>query len=182
MFLPSAFQKLPLLSFLLPSSLHFSWRSSIKLINVLLRPTSSLILPFSTSLLVWEKLTVKDLERIEKVKASFMKSVMGVGMNAPSRMAYVLMGELFFIEEIRLSGMLPTTKPYQDLLGSRIRKREELHMEFYGTWLWLLRTGGRRTKNSDRWSPDLQYMDFTINCARTNLPQSNCRLWVCVMR
>ena len=56
-------------------------------------------------------------------------------MNAPSRMSYVLMGELFFIEEIRLSGMLPTTKPYQDLLGSRIRKREELHMEFYGTWL-----------------------------------------------
>ena len=48
-------------------------------------------------------------------------------------MAYVLMGELFFIEEIRLSGMLPTTKPYQDLLRTRIRKREEVDMEFYGT-------------------------------------------------
>ena len=70
--------------------------------------------------IVWQKLTVKDLERIEKVKASFMKRVMGVGMNAPSRMAYVLMGELFFIEELRLSGMLPTTKPYQDLLRSRM--------------------------------------------------------------
>ena len=81
--------------------------------------------------IVWEKLTVKDLERIEKVKASFMKRAMGVGMNAPSRMAYVLMGELFFIEEIRLSGMLPTTKPYQDLLKSRIRKREEIVIEFY---------------------------------------------------
>ena len=74
--------------------------------------------------IVWEKLTVKDLERIGKVKASFMKRVMGVGMNAPSRMAYLLMGELFFIEGIRLSGMLPTTKPYQDLLKNWIRKRE----------------------------------------------------------
>ena len=35
-------------------------------------------------------------------------------------MAYVLMGELFFIEEIWLSGMLPTTKPYQGLLRSRM--------------------------------------------------------------
>ena len=69
--------------------------------------------------LVWEKLTVNDLERIEKVKASFMKRVMGVGMNAPSRMAYVLMGELFLIEEIRLSGMLPTTKTYQDLITKK---------------------------------------------------------------
>ena len=41
-------------------------------------------------------------------------------MNAPSRTAYVLMGELFFIEEIRLSVMLPTTKPYQELLRSRM--------------------------------------------------------------
>ena len=39
---------------------------------------------------------------------------------------------LFFIEEIRLSGILPTTKPYEDLLSSRIRKREEVDMEFYG--------------------------------------------------
>ena len=45
---------------------------------------------------MWEKLT--GLKRIEKVKASFKKRVMGVEMKAPSRMAYVLMGELFFIE------------------------------------------------------------------------------------
>jgi hypothetical protein len=83
--------------------------------------------------IVWEKLTVKDLERIEKVKARFMKKVMGVGMNAPSRMAYVLMGEQFFVEEIRLSSMLPTTKPYQDLLRNRIREREEVDIEFNGT-------------------------------------------------
>jgi hypothetical protein len=50
--------------------------------------------------IVWEKLMVKDIERIEKVKASFMKREMGLGMNAPSRMAYVLMGELFFIGPI----------------------------------------------------------------------------------
>ena len=49
-----------------------------------------------------------------------MKIVMIVGINAPSRMAYVLMGELFFVEEIRLSGMLPTTKPNQGLLRSRM--------------------------------------------------------------
>ena len=49
-----------------------------------------------------------------------MKRVMGVGTNSPSRMAYVLMGELFFKEEIRLSGRLPTTKPYQDIFRSRM--------------------------------------------------------------
>ena len=87
-------------------------------------------------------------------------------MNAPPRMAYVLMGELFFIEEIRLLGMLPTTKPYQDLLRSRIMKREEVYMEFYGTSAIIDKNWKKANQDQDRWSPDWQCMDFIINCVK----------------
>jgi len=127
--------------------------------------------------IVWEKLTVKDLERIGKVKASFMKRVMGVGMNAPSRMAYLLMGELFFIEEIRLSGMLPTTKPYQDLLKNWIRKREEVDIEFYGTSAMIDKNWKKANQGQRHVVTRFAVHEFHHKlCKNKKIPQSNCRL------
>ena len=63
------------------------------------------------------------------------------------------MGELFFIEEIRLR----TIKPYQDLLRSRTRKIEEIDMEFYGTST-MIDKNWRKTNQEQR-----QVVTFAIN-------------------
>ena len=47
--------------------------------------------------IIWDKL-MRDLTQIEKVKARFMKRAVRVGKTAPSRLAYILMRESFFID------------------------------------------------------------------------------------
>ena len=62
--------------------------------------------------LVWEKLMVSDLDRLEKIKTCFLKRPLGLGKTAPSRMTYELARETFFIEYIRIR-LLPSTGPYK---------------------------------------------------------------------
>ena len=83
--------------------------------------------------LMWEKLQARDLAQIESVKARFMKRVMGVGKTAPSRMAYLLMRETFFVEDIRRQLLLPNTCAYQNTLDELRKKRNDICREFYET-------------------------------------------------
>jgi hypothetical protein len=69
----------------------------------------------------------------------FMKRALGVRKTAPSRLVYQLMRETYFVEDIRL----PSTGPYQELIKSRDRKREEIDPEFYNTTAMLERTWSR---------------------------------------
>ncbi|KAJ4435118.1 hypothetical protein ANN_23693 [Periplaneta americana] len=59
--------------------------------------------------LIWEKLTNNDLAKLENVKARFLKRVLGVEKQSPTRIVYVLAKEIFFIEDLRLELMLPST-------------------------------------------------------------------------
>lgn len=81
--------------------------------------------------IIWQKLTVSDLNKIEKVKASFMKRITGTGKTAPSRLIYELMRETYFIEDIRITYLLPSTEPYQKAVKVREQKRKEINEEFY---------------------------------------------------
>ena len=83
--------------------------------------------------LIWEKLTSSDLTRLENVKARFLKRVLGVGKQSPSRTVYVLARESFFVEDLRFELMLPSTGPYQAHLEARHRKRNDIDPDFYGT-------------------------------------------------
>ncbi|KAJ4433877.1 hypothetical protein ANN_16190, partial [Periplaneta americana] len=83
--------------------------------------------------LIWEKLTNNDLTKLENVKARFLKRVLGVGKQSPTRIVYVLAKESFFIEDLRLELMLPSTGPYQAHLETRRRKQEDIDPDFYCT-------------------------------------------------
>lgn len=83
--------------------------------------------------LIWEKLTNNDLAKLENVKARFLKRVLGVGKQSPTRIVYVLAKESFFIEDLRLELMLPSTGPYQAHLETRRRKQEDIDPDFYCT-------------------------------------------------
>lgn len=83
--------------------------------------------------LLWEHLKISDLRIWESVKASFLKRILAVSRFTSSRLVYVLTREQFFLEELRMRYLLPSTKAYEQLLQERRQKRDAIPEEFYGT-------------------------------------------------
>jgi hypothetical protein len=61
---------------------------------------------------IWEHLSKSDLALIERVKATFLKKVLCLAKNAPSRITYELTRQPFYIEELRTRILLPATRAY----------------------------------------------------------------------
>ncbi|PSN45283.1 hypothetical protein C0J52_17530 [Blattella germanica] len=87
--------------------------------------------------LVWEKLSYAYLNKIEQVKACFLKCALRVGLTAPSRLVYELAKETFFVENLRLA--LPCTIAFDMYIAERTKKRQEIGAEFYATDTMLYR-------------------------------------------
>ena len=77
--------------------------------------------------------SLSDLTALEKVKARYLKRVLGIAKTAPSRLAYELAAETFFIEDLRLKLLMPSTKQAEELLRIRRAKQNEIENDFYGT-------------------------------------------------
>lgn len=56
-----------------------------------------------------------------------------MGKTAPSRLVYELTKETFYIQDLRLSLHLPTTRPYDEVLRRRESKRMDIDLDFYST-------------------------------------------------
>jgi hypothetical protein len=100
--------------------------------NITSLSTSTSMLLFSTTVsliitygihAIWDKLTIGKLNKIEKIKAMFMKRATRVGKTAASRLVYQLMRETCFVEDIRPQHHLPSTGPYQELRQQKRRDR-----------------------------------------------------------
>lgn len=87
--------------------------------------------------IIWEKLSKNNLRNIEQVKARYLKLILGLPKNAPSRLAYELSGEMFFLEEIRLHH--PYTVNSQHVIEERRKKKEMIWEDFYATDAMLYR-------------------------------------------
>ena len=83
--------------------------------------------------IIWDKLTITNLSTIEKVKARYLKRILGIGKSAPSRLTYVLAKETFFIEDIRAQFWLPNTKAYEKTLHLLNEKKNAIWPDFYTT-------------------------------------------------
>lgn len=83
--------------------------------------------------LIWDKLTLSDLTTLEKVKARYLKRALGVAKTAPSRLVYELARESFYIEDLRIKLLLPSTDQANKLIEIRKKKREEITEDFYTT-------------------------------------------------
>ncbi|KAJ4434236.1 hypothetical protein ANN_22784 [Periplaneta americana] len=118
-------------------------RLSLETAMVLLKTVITPIVTYGITL-IWEKLTLTDLERIEKVKARFLKCTLGIGQNAPSRLVYEMTRETFYVEDIRLQILLQSTQPYKDLLERREDKRRTIDPDFYATGAMVDRNWTKR--------------------------------------
>ena len=85
--------------------------------------------------LIWEKLNKYNLKDIEKIKATFLKKILCISKYTPSRLAYELAKETFFLEDLRYeSGLiLPSTPAYQRIIQELKDKKKQIWSEFYST-------------------------------------------------
>jgi hypothetical protein len=153
--------------------------------NITSLSTSTSMLLFSTTIapiitygihVIWDKLTIGELNKIEKIKAMFMKRAMGVGKTAPSRLVYQLMRETYFVEDIRLQHHL------QELMKSRDRKREEIDPEFYNTTAMLERTWSRECQDQRHVETHLAVHGFHHKICRNtkfHKPDKDCVCMLC---
>jgi hypothetical protein len=81
--------------------------------------------------LIWEYLTHKHLLGLEKMKARYMKRVLGVFQHTRSRLMYQLAKETFFVEDLKTLLMLPMTTADKDALQELNDK--EIWKDFYTT-------------------------------------------------
>jgi hypothetical protein len=79
---------------------------------------------------IWEHLSKNDLALIERVKAMYLKKVLYLTKNAPSRLTYELTRQPFYIEELRLRILLPSTREYQALLQELHAKKADICTDF----------------------------------------------------
>jgi hypothetical protein len=82
---------------------------------------------------IWEHLSKNDLALIERVKATYLKKVLCLAKNAPSRITYELMRQPLYIEELRTRILLPATRAYQVFLQELHAKKADIWIDFYRT-------------------------------------------------
>ncbi|PSN47824.1 hypothetical protein C0J52_16432 [Blattella germanica] len=88
-------------------------------------------------------LTKKNLATLERVKAAYIKKVLGVSKTTRSRLVYVLARETFLVEDLRTNLILPNTSATETLLRTLKEKRNDICPEFYGTGAMIDRSWTR---------------------------------------
>ena len=86
---------------------RLSLETAIQLFHIKISPIMTYALE-----IVWEHLKKSDLKLLENVKARYLKKALCLAKNTPSRLVYELTREPFYVEEIRLRIMLPSTTQY----------------------------------------------------------------------
>ena len=76
--------------------------------------------------LLWHNLNKSNLQEIEKVKYTFLKKILCLSKFTPNRLVYELARESFFIEDLRLHLLLPSTRQYD----SNLQEIEEVKSTF----------------------------------------------------
>jgi hypothetical protein len=91
---------------------------------------------------IWVHLKKKQLERLEKLKATFLKKALCLSKYTPSRLlskytpsrlVYEPTREVPNVEELRLESLLPATPAYVELLQELQLKKAKIWEEFCTT-------------------------------------------------
>ena len=105
-----------------------SLKAAMRLFDIKIVPT----LTYGIEI-IWECLTVRQLQDMERLKATYLKRAMGVSKYTPSWLIYIVARETFLLADIRLSHLLPETSAVKEVLQDRRRKEEDVWSELYTT-------------------------------------------------
>ncbi|KAJ4450581.1 hypothetical protein ANN_02006 [Periplaneta americana] len=83
--------------------------------------------------MIRDKFSISDMERIEKVKARFLKRALEAGKFAPNSYMYLLARETFFIEDLRMKMALPSNESYNEVIARRTTKQRGVDSNLFCT-------------------------------------------------
>ena len=109
-----------------PTPLKLSLETVTQLFRLKIGPTASYGIR-----LAWNDMTANQLERIDTVKATFLKRALGLPRNARNRLVYALAGTEPFIEDLVTQFNLSTTPALEKFRRDFSIKMREIPMEFY---------------------------------------------------
>ena len=131
--------------------------------------------------LVWKDLTYAQLDKLDKVKATFLKRALGLPRNAKNRLTYALAGTLPFVEDLVTRFSLEVTPALTVFRQRYSEKMREVPSEFYNT----------AAMKDGRWKQPLQELRHLVTreavhgfhhklCSRSGFhapaPDCTCRL------
>ena len=79
---------------------------------------------------IWDDLTPACLEQLNRVKATYLKRVLGLHRVARNRLVYLLADTPLFIEELRHRFDLPTTPSFKEVLSTWEAKFADIDADF----------------------------------------------------
>ena len=132
--------------------------------------------------IIWPHLTMKNLRRLENVKARYIKRALSLSKYTRNSYAYLIANETYFIEDIRITFNLQRTQAYEDIIKERQDKAKTIPRE-------ILETDAMKT---DEWKgPNYQlrhlYTRFAAHgfhgkiCQNASYhdPKDDCRCTLC---
>ncbi|PSN54267.1 hypothetical protein C0J52_08608 [Blattella germanica] len=73
------------------------------------------------------------MEKIESVKARYLKKAIGISKYSPNRMTYAITRETYFLDDVRNTMLLPSTEAYREAIARKKQKEKKINTEFFGT-------------------------------------------------
>ena len=105
-----------------------SLQTALHLFDMKVGPTASYGIE-----VIWEKLTLANLEMINKVKACFLKRTLGLHASTKSRIAFLIAGSPLLIEDLVRRYKLPATETYDEWIKSWETKLAEVDPQIFNT-------------------------------------------------
>ena len=105
-----------------------SLQTALALFNLKLAPMASYCIP-----LIWDKLSIEELGRLDRVKPAFLKRVLGLHTTCQNRLVYLLADTPLFIEDLQRQFALPRTAAFDTFLQQWETKMAEVRPEFFTT-------------------------------------------------
>ena len=105
-----------------------SLNTALALFDLKISPTACYGIP-----LIWDSLTVNQLERLDRVKPSFLKRALGLHISSPNRKVYLLCSTPLFVEQLVQRFQLSKTVAYRKFIERYEEKMAELEPEFFTT-------------------------------------------------
>lgn len=82
---------------------------------------------------IWEKLTTPNMETLNRVKATFLKRVLGLHNSTRNRFAFLLANSPLFIEDLVRRYKLPPTEAYTEWIRTWETKFDEVDPQIFST-------------------------------------------------
>lgn len=112
----------------IPKPHLLSLRTALRLFDLKIAPTASYGID-----IIWDKLTLANLETLNKIKATFLRRVLGLHSSSRSRYVFLLANSPLFIEDLVSRFHLPPTEIYKEWIRLWEDKMADVDPQFFNT-------------------------------------------------